>query len=133
MTGLMAAIFTAGCVIGIAASSATATINVSETRAEAAAIAKMQRTHPGESWSVTVVQFHVTWIFAGEAGISLDEGFVDGSLKIFFGMDLFFMLSGFLIGSILLRSPRACPPCSTPRSPGAMWHGCESCGKAPSC
>ena len=53
---------------------------------------------------VTVVQFHVTWIFAGEAGIALDEGFVDGSLKVFFGMDLFFILSGFLIGSILLRS-----------------------------
>jgi peptidoglycan/LPS O-acetylase OafA/YrhL len=53
---------------------------------------------------VTVVQFHVTWIFAGEQGIALHQGFVDGSLKIFFGMDLFFMLSGFLIGSILLRS-----------------------------
>src|SRR3954463_11431172 len=53
---------------------------------------------------VTVVQFHVTWIFAGEQGIALDQRFVDGSLAIFFGMDLFFMLSGFLIGSILLHS-----------------------------
>jgi peptidoglycan/LPS O-acetylase OafA/YrhL len=53
---------------------------------------------------VTVVQFHITWIFFGEQGISLDRGFVDSSLTIFFGMDLFFMLSGFLIGSILLRS-----------------------------
>ena len=53
---------------------------------------------------VTVVQFHVTWIFHGEQGILLDQRFVDGSLSIFFGMDLFFILSGFLIGSILLRS-----------------------------
>lgn len=53
---------------------------------------------------VTVVQFHITWIFFGEQNIWLDRGFVDSSLTIFFGMDLFFMLSGFLIGSILLRS-----------------------------
>ncbi len=53
---------------------------------------------------ITVVQFHVTWIFHIEQGVKLDQGFVDGSLKIFFGMDLFFILSGFLIGSILLRS-----------------------------
>jgi peptidoglycan/LPS O-acetylase OafA/YrhL len=53
---------------------------------------------------VTVVQFHITWIFFGEQGIWLDRDFVDHSLTIFFGMDLFFMLSGFLIGSILLRS-----------------------------
>jgi peptidoglycan/LPS O-acetylase OafA/YrhL len=53
---------------------------------------------------VTVVQFHITWIFFGEQSIWLDRGFVDSSLTVFFGMDLFFMLSGFLIGSILLRS-----------------------------
>jgi peptidoglycan/LPS O-acetylase OafA/YrhL len=53
---------------------------------------------------VTVVQFHVTWIFHGEQGIVLDQGFVDQALTVFFGMDLFFILSGFLIGSILLRS-----------------------------
>lgn len=53
---------------------------------------------------VSVLQFHVTTIFALEQGMTLDAGFVADSLTIFFGMDLFFMLSGFLIGSILLRS-----------------------------
>src|SRR3954466_15979804 len=53
---------------------------------------------------LTVIQFHVTWIFAGEQGIPLDGEFVSASLTVFFGMDLFFMLSGFLIGSILLHS-----------------------------
>jgi peptidoglycan/LPS O-acetylase OafA/YrhL len=53
---------------------------------------------------ISVVQFHVTWIFAGEQGIRLDRDFTASSLTVFFGMDLFFMLSGFLIGLILLRS-----------------------------
>lgn len=53
---------------------------------------------------VSVVQFHVTWIFGGEQGIHLDPQWMAFSLTIFFGMDLFFILSGFLIGSILLRS-----------------------------
>src|SRR5438477_1274057 len=53
---------------------------------------------------VSVVQYHVTWIFHGEQGIKIDRRFVDGSLTVFFGMDLFFILSGFLIGSILIRS-----------------------------
>lgn len=53
---------------------------------------------------ISVVQFHVTWIFVGEQGIPIDGGWVTSSLTVFFGMDLFFILSGFLIGSILLRS-----------------------------
>ncbi len=52
---------------------------------------------------VSVVQYHVTWIFA-EQRLPMNAGFVEGSLRVFFGMDLFFLLSGFLIGAILLRS-----------------------------
>lgn len=53
---------------------------------------------------LSVVQFHVTWIFAGEQNIKIDQELASWSLTIFFGMDLFFILSGFLIGSILLHS-----------------------------
>jgi peptidoglycan/LPS O-acetylase OafA/YrhL len=53
---------------------------------------------------LSVVAYHVTWIFMGEQHIWLDPAFFAQALTVFFGMDLFFVLSGFLIGSILLRS-----------------------------
>jgi peptidoglycan/LPS O-acetylase OafA/YrhL len=53
---------------------------------------------------VSVVQYHVTSILALEQSIRLDRDWVVSSLAVFFGMDLFFILSGFLIGSILLYS-----------------------------
>jgi peptidoglycan/LPS O-acetylase OafA/YrhL len=56
---------------------------------------------------VSVVQYHVTQVFSANAGVLLDGGFVESSMRVFFGMDLFFILSGFLIGSILLRSIEA--------------------------
>lgn len=52
---------------------------------------------------ISVVQFHVTWIFL-EQSLKQDNELAIMSLTVFFGMDLFFILSGFLIGSILLRS-----------------------------
>ncbi len=57
---------------------------------------------------LSVLQIHVTHIlsgdYAGKRNELLNERFIAESYWIFFGMDLFFMLSGFLIGSILLRS-----------------------------
>lgn len=53
---------------------------------------------------ISVVQWHVTWILWGENEVPLYRPFVEFSTSIFFGMDLFFVLSGFLIGSILLSS-----------------------------
>jgi peptidoglycan/LPS O-acetylase OafA/YrhL len=53
---------------------------------------------------ISVIQFHVTWIFVGEHNMKLDFDWQNSSFAIFFGMDLFFVLSGFLIGCILLHS-----------------------------
>jgi len=53
---------------------------------------------------LSVVQYHVTTIFTYETHLTMDRSWAMTSMTIFFGMDLFFILSGFLIGSILLRS-----------------------------
>jgi peptidoglycan/LPS O-acetylase OafA/YrhL len=53
---------------------------------------------------LSVVQYHVTTIFTYETHLTMDRSWAMTSMTVFFGMDLFFILSGFLIGSILLRS-----------------------------
>ncbi|HEY8040022.1 MAG TPA: acyltransferase, partial [Polyangiaceae bacterium] len=53
---------------------------------------------------LSVVQYHVTTIFTYETRLSMDRSWATTSMAIFFGMDLFFILSGFLIGTILLHS-----------------------------
>ncbi|HVH48109.1 MAG TPA: hypothetical protein VM925_37505, partial [Labilithrix sp.] len=35
---------------------------------------------------ISVVQYHVTWIFGGEQGIKIDDDFMQSSLTVFFGM-----------------------------------------------
>lgn len=52
---------------------------------------------------VSVVQYHVTWVLL-ESHVAMPAALIKASLRTLFGMDLFFLLSGFLIGSILLRS-----------------------------
>jgi peptidoglycan/LPS O-acetylase OafA/YrhL len=50
---------------------------------------------------VSVLQFHVT-VALVEAGVLKDLNFAMRSMTVFFGMDLFFIMSGFLIGTMLL-------------------------------
>jgi peptidoglycan/LPS O-acetylase OafA/YrhL len=51
---------------------------------------------------LAVLQFHVTVILV-KVGLLTDAHFAQRSTTIFFGMDLFFILSGFLIGTMLLH------------------------------
>jgi peptidoglycan/LPS O-acetylase OafA/YrhL len=57
---------------------------------------------------LSVLQIHVTHVLCGDIigkrNRLLTPELIQSSYWVFFGMDLFFMLSGFLIGSILLRS-----------------------------
>ena len=53
---------------------------------------------------LSIVQYHVTLSFTFGHSIPMDRSWATNSLNLWFGMDLFFVLSGFLIGSILLRS-----------------------------
>jgi peptidoglycan/LPS O-acetylase OafA/YrhL len=53
---------------------------------------------------VLVVQFHVTQYSQEDPVLAFDPAWAELSHYFFFGMDLFFVLSGFLIGSILIRS-----------------------------
>jgi peptidoglycan/LPS O-acetylase OafA/YrhL len=53
---------------------------------------------------VSVVQWHVTQIFKIYDDMPMSQAWATASMAVFFGMDMFFVLSGFLIGSILLRS-----------------------------
>ena len=53
---------------------------------------------------LSVIQIHVTWDFHDYVNLHYPQWWVDRSYAVFFGMDCFFVLSGFLIGSILIRS-----------------------------
>lgn len=63
---------------------------------------------------LTIVQLHVSMGFR-KWGLPPPRDWYDRSLSIWFGMDLFFLLSGFLIGSMLLRDPEATRPASAAR------------------
>jgi len=53
---------------------------------------------------ISVVQYHVTGVFGRMHGPEVHGELAAMSTRLFFGMDLFFVLSGFLIGAILIYS-----------------------------
>lgn len=63
---------------------------------------------------LTIVQLHVTMGFR-KWGFPPPQPWYDRSVSIWFGMDLFFLLSGFLIGSMLLRDADATRPANAAR------------------
>lgn len=65
---------------------------------------------------LSIVQLHITIGF-GHWGAPMPSAFHTRSTSIWFGMDLFFLLSGFLIGSMLLRDDDA----TRPRSALRFW------------
>jgi peptidoglycan/LPS O-acetylase OafA/YrhL len=59
---------------------------------------------------VLVLQYHVTQSLFVALQLPMNRAWAKTSMTILFGMDLFFVLSGFLIGSILLRSLDSASP-----------------------
>jgi hypothetical protein len=55
----------------------TSTVAISENRAEAAAVAKMQQTHPGQTGSITLSRFHlVSTRVSDSAGQTLSSSWI---------------------------------------------------------
>jgi peptidoglycan/LPS O-acetylase OafA/YrhL len=65
---------------------------------------------------LSIIQFHVTCLFETWR-IPLSPVFTRYSKNIWFGMDLFFVLSGFLIGSMLLQDDAL----GSPRATARFW------------